>query len=114
MTDVGRTAIRIGMRETYRNDDAFTNIILGEQLESVHIQRQRAEAAHDLIDHYIQFSRGDTSKLDVLRKQSGKEGRRQLASILRRLSVVAKEVDLPTAEQVSSFLGFVVLWTEYA
>ena len=72
----------------------------GEQLESVHLQRQRAQAAHDLIDYYFQISRDDTSSLDVLRKQKGKEGRRQLALILRRLNVVAKEVDLPIAEKV--------------
>ena len=72
----------------------------GEQLESVHIQRQRAQAAHDLVDYYFQISRDDTSSLDVLRKQKGKEGRRQLALILRRLNVVAKEVDLPIAEKV--------------
>ncbi|TDL29692.1 exocyst complex protein [Rickenella mellea] len=82
MSEVGRTAIRIG-----------------EQLETVHVQRQRAQAAHDLIDHYVRFSRGDTEKLDILRKQSGKEGRRQLAVILRRLNTLAKEVDLDTAEQ---------------
>ncbi|KAL5507953.1 SEC10 [Sanghuangporus vaninii] len=82
MSEVGRTAIRIG-----------------EQLEAVHIQRQRAQVSHDLIDYYIQFSRGDTSALDVLRKERGKEGRRELATVLRRLSVVAREVDLLNAEQ---------------
>lgn len=81
-------------------------------MESVHIQRQRAQAAQDLIDHYIQFSRGDTDRLDVLRKQSGKEGRRELAVILRRLNTVAKEVDLPTAEQVNH-LSMVVFVTVY-
>ncbi|EPQ59103.1 exocyst complex component Sec10 [Gloeophyllum trabeum ATCC 11539] len=81
MNEVGRTAIRIG-----------------EQLESVHLERQRAQAAYDLIDYYNQFSRDDTSKLDALKKE-GREGRRQVAVILRRLSTVAKEVDLPTAEK---------------
>ncbi|KAH9939976.1 exocyst complex component Sec10 [Amylocystis lapponica] len=81
MNEVGRTAIRIG-----------------EQLESVHQQRQRAQAAYDLIDYYYQFSRDDTSRLDVLRKE-GKEGRRQVAVLLRRLGTVAKEVDLPQADK---------------
>ncbi|KAA1466748.1 exocyst complex component Sec10 [Dentipellis sp. KUC8613] len=81
MNEVGRTAIRIG-----------------EQLESVHLQRQRAQAAYDLIDYYNQFSRDDTSRLDALKKE-GREGRRQVAVLLRRLSTVAKEVDLPTAEK---------------
>jgi len=71
----------------------------GEQLESVHIERQRAQAAHDLIDFYNQFSRSDTARLDTLKKE-GREGRRQVAVILRRLMTVAKEVDLPIAEKV--------------
>lgn len=71
----------------------------GEQLETVHIERQRAQAAHDLIDYYNQFSKGDTTRLDALKKE-GREGRRQVAIILRRLTTVAKEVDLPTSEKV--------------
>lgn len=81
LNEVGRTAIRIG-----------------EELESVHIERQRAHAAHNLIDFYNQFSRGDTSRLDALKKE-GREGRHQVAVILRRLTIVAKEVDLPIAEK---------------
>jgi exocyst complex component 5 len=71
----------------------------GEQLESVHLQRQRAQAAYDLIDYYMQFSRDDTSRIDSLKKE-GKEGRRQVAVLLRRLATLAKEIDLPTAEKV--------------
>lgn len=77
---------------------------LGEQLESIHVSRQRAQAAHDLIDYYNQFSKSDTSRLDSLRKDGGKAGRRQVAIILRRLLTVAKEVDLPDAEEVSNDL----------
>ncbi|KAF8318148.1 exocyst complex component Sec10 [Clavulina sp. PMI_390] len=72
---------------------------IGEQLESIHVSRQRAQAAHDLIDYYNQFSKGDTQRLDSLRKDGGKAGRRQVATTLRRLLTVAKEVDLPDAEQ---------------
>ncbi|KAI0251357.1 exocyst complex component Sec10 [Lactifluus subvellereus] len=81
MNEVGRTAGRIG-----------------EQLESVHLQRQRAQAAYDLIDYYMQFSRGDTSRIDSLKKE-GKEGRHQVAVLLRRLATLAKEIDLPTADK---------------
>ncbi|KAI0307212.1 exocyst complex component Sec10 [Multifurca ochricompacta] len=81
MSEVGRTAGRIG-----------------EQLESVHLQRQRAQAAYDLIDYYTQFSRDDTSRIDSLKKE-GKEGRRQVAVLLRRLATLAKEIDLPTADK---------------
>ena len=71
----------------------------GEQLETVHLQRQRAQAAYDLIDYYTQFSRDDTTRIDNLKKE-GKDGRHQVAILLRRLATLAKEVDLPTAEKV--------------
>ena len=86
MNEVGRTAIRIG-----------------EQLESVHQQRQRAQAAYDLVDFYNQFARDDTSRLDALKKE-GKEGRRKVAVLLRRLATVAKEVDLSHSDKVRLFL----------
>ena len=85
MSEVGRTAIRIG-----------------EELESVHHQRQRAQAAYDLIDFYNQFASDDTARIDGPKKE-GKEGRRQVAILLRRLSTVAKEVDLPNADKVLHF-----------
>lgn len=84
ISEVGRTAIRIG-----------------EQLESVHASRLRAQAAHDIIDSYIQFSRNDVTKLETMRKESGKEGRMKLAILLRRLNATAKEVDIPIAGEVT-------------
>lgn len=72
------------------------------------MERQRAKAAHDLIDYYGQFSRGDTTRLDALKKD-GREGRRQVAILLRRLTTVAKEVDLPTADKVGLFSKFICL-----
>ena len=92
------------LSELVRSHDlrrSYAQSLVGEQLESVHLQRVRAQAAYDLIDYYNQFSRDDTSRIDTLRKE-GKEGRRQVAVLLRRLSTVAKEVDLPTAEKVRS------------
>ena len=101
MNEVGRTAIRIGRfpYSFFIFPLSLLDFIPGEQLETVHIERQRAQAAHDLIDYYNQFSKGDTAKLDALRKE-GREGRRQVAVLLRRLTTVAKEVDLPSAEKV--------------
>jgi exocyst complex component 5 len=52
-----------------------------------------------LIDYYTQFSRDDTSRIDDLKKD-GKDGRRQVAILLRRLATLAKEIDLPTADKV--------------
>ena len=68
-------------------------------MESVHQQRQRAQAAYDLIDYYNQFAKDDTTRLDALKKE-GKEGRRKVAVLLRRLATVAKEVDLPHSDKV--------------
>ena len=79
--------------------DSLLLLLVGEQLESVHQQRQRAQAAYDLIDFYNQFSRDDTTRLDAMKKE-GREGRKRLAVLLRRLNTVAKEVDLPAAEKV--------------
>ncbi|KIY74226.1 exocyst complex component Sec10 [Cylindrobasidium torrendii FP15055 ss-10] len=84
--------------ESRMNEVSSTAIRIGEQLESVHIERQRAQAAYDIIDFYNQFSRGDTQRLDEMRKE-GREGRRKVAVLLRRLNIVAKEVDLPSGDK---------------
>jgi hypothetical protein len=75
----------------------------GEQLENVHLQRQRAQAAYDLIDYYTQFSLDDTSRIDSLKKE-GRDGRRQVAILLRRLATLSREIDLPTADKVDHTL----------
>jgi len=84
--------------EARMNQVSSTAVRIGEQLETVHIERQRAQAAYDLIDFYNQMSKGDTARLDTMRKE-GRAGRRQVAVILRRLNTVAKEVDLPSADK---------------
>src|ERR1700733_11884045 len=98
MNEVSSTAVRIGLHSPVRAC-VIAKRVLGEQLETVHIERQRAQAAHDLIDFYNQFAKDDTSRLDALKKE-GRDGRRQVAIILRRLNTVAKEVDLPSADKV--------------
>ncbi|KAF8742465.1 hypothetical protein AX14_004331 [Amanita brunnescens Koide BX004] len=84
--------------ESRMNRVSTTAVRVGEQLETVHIERQRAQAAYDLIDLYGLFAKGDTSQLDALRKE-GRNGRRQVAILLRRLNTVAREVDLPSADK---------------
>ncbi|KAJ8515242.1 hypothetical protein ONZ45_g7309 [Pleurotus djamor] len=102
MADLNRGFDSVGnsfsSMESRMNEVGSTAIRIGEQLETIHIERQRAQAAYDLIDYYNQFSRGDTSRLDALKKE-GRAGRRQVAILLRRLNTVAKEVDLPSAEK---------------
>jgi hypothetical protein len=77
----------------------LTHLNPGEQLETVHIERERAQAAYDIVDFYNQMAKNDVTRLDGIRKE-GKPGRRQVAVLLRRLSIVAKEVDLPASDQV--------------
>jgi len=77
ISDVGRTAIRIG-----------------EQLEALDRQRNRASETHDLIEYYYMFAHQDTKRLDQLRKEGGREGRLKAATVLRRLNVISREVDI--------------------
>ncbi|KAF5363542.1 hypothetical protein D9756_000361 [Leucocoprinus leucothites] len=102
MADLNRSFDAVGNTfsgmEGRMNDVISTAVRIGDQLETVHVERQRAQAAYDLMNYYNQFSKGETNRLDALRKE-GRAGRRQVAIILRRLITVAKEVDLPTAEK---------------
>lgn len=76
-----------------------TTISIGDQLESIDRQRSRALEAHDLIEHYYAFARGDTSKLDRLRKEGGRQGRLKTAVIARRLGAISRDIDVPGAAQ---------------
>ncbi|KAJ8296597.1 Exocyst complex component SEC10 [Rhodotorula toruloides] len=76
ITSIGRTAVRIG-----------------EQLESIDRLRQRGSEAHDLILYYNEFAAGDTSRLEKMRKEGGREGRRKVAIAARRLLSLSKEVE---------------------
>ncbi|KAI9102714.1 exocyst complex component Sec10-like protein [Phlyctochytrium arcticum] len=79
--DVGKTAIRIG-----------------EQLENIDKQRTRAAEAKDLIQYFIEFNTGNSTRLDDL-KERGHEGEFKAAVVVRRLNAVAKEVDIQGAEE---------------
>lgn len=81
-SEVGRTAMHIG-----------------DQLQTIDKMRTRASEAHDLIEYYYLFARGDTSRLEKLRKEGGREGRLKTAIITRRLAAIAREVDIKGAEQ---------------
>ncbi|KAG6833946.1 hypothetical protein H0H87_007957 [Tephrocybe sp. NHM501043] len=102
MTDLNRGFEAVGGSfagmEARMNTVSSTAVRIGEQLETVHLERQRAQAAYDIIDFYNQLSKGDTARLDTMRKE-GRAGRHQVAVILRRLNAVAKEVDLPNADK---------------
>lgn len=82
---------------------SLTFTYTGEQLESVDRLRQRASEAHDLILYYNEFALGDTSRLESMRKDGGREGRAKVAVAARRLMSLAREVDgVEGADTVSS------------
>lgn len=66
---------------------------VGEQLESIDRLRQRGSEAHDLILYYNEFAAGDTSRLEQMRKEGGREGRQKVAVAARRLLSLSKEVE---------------------
>lgn len=70
-----------------------TAIRIGEQLETIDKHRKRAAEAKDIIQYFIEFNDGKTERLDAVR-DSGQDGEYRAAIIARRLSTIAKEVDL--------------------
>lgn len=78
-----------------------TAILIGDQLESFDKQRSRAQEAKDLVLYFQEFSLGQTARLDLLRTNTaGWEGRKRAAGVVKRLTAIAKEVDIPSAEKV--------------
>ncbi|CAZ81646.1 unnamed protein product [Tuber melanosporum] len=63
---------------------------IGGQLEQLEKQHQRAEDAKFLIQCYTEFSRGDTSRLEKLRRTPWVEDSIKCAIVSRQLSLIAK------------------------
>ncbi|KAG9289444.1 hypothetical protein G9A89_008005 [Geosiphon pyriformis] len=84
--------------ETRINEVGNTAIRIGEQLETIDRQRLRASESKELIEFFMAFNRGDSTKLENLKKQQGREGQFKAAVIARRLNTIAREVDIPGAE----------------
>ncbi|CAG8657677.1 3453_t:CDS:10, partial [Dentiscutata heterogama] len=72
-----------------------------EQLETIDRQRLRASESKDLIEYFMAFNKGDISRLENLRTQ-GTEGQFKASIIARRLNIIAKEVDIPGAEDAGA------------
>lgn len=48
----------------------------------------------------MEFNDGITARLDAVKNSQGWEGKNKAAQTIKRLTVIAKEVDLPAAEKV--------------
>ena len=63
---------------------------IGGQLEQLDMQRQRAEDARFLIECYTEFNRGDTGRLERLRRTGRIEDSIRCAVVSRQLSLIVK------------------------
>ena len=82
MAEVGNTAVRIG-----------------DQLSSMDKHRIRANEAKELIEYFDDFKTNSVNRLNGYRAE-GYDGEFKTAVIARRLSTIAKELDMPEMEQV--------------
>lgn len=72
------------------SDGGGTASRIGGQLEQLEKQHQRAEDAKFLIQCYIEFSRGDTSRLEKLRRTPWVDDSIKCAVVSRQLSLIVK------------------------
>lgn len=114
-----RTLDRLGdkfnstLQEFHRLDNSITDgggmaVRIGGQLEALDKQRQRAEDAKFLIACYTEFSRGETRRLEKLRRTGRIEDSIRCAVVSRQLSLIVKRnegaaANVKTKELIESF-----------
>jgi exocyst complex component 5 len=86
-----------------------TALRIGKQLESIQMERNRAEAAKEILGLFLEYnSTLKCSKIDTLLINKSFESRLKLASLLRKLNHIAK-ADIPGAENVRNINIFQLL-----
>jgi hypothetical protein len=96
-----RTLDRLGekfnstLAEFHRLNSSITDgggvaVRIGGQLEQLDKQRERAEDARFLIQCYVEFNRGETARLERLRKTGRIEDSIRCAVVSRQLSMIVK------------------------
>ncbi|KAJ2112983.1 Exocyst complex component 5 [Coemansia sp. RSA 922] len=83
--------------ETQISEVGSNTIRIGEQLDTVAKEKDRAEAIKELVEFYAELNEGNTSRLDEL-LDGGSEGMIKVAHTLRRLNtiVVDNQYSAPT------------------
>ncbi|KAJ2820879.1 Exocyst complex component 5, partial [Coemansia furcata] len=83
--------------ETQISEVGSNTIRIGEQLDTVAKEKDRAEAIKELVEFYAELNEGNTSRLDEL-LDGGSEGILKVAHTLRRLNtiVVDNQYSAPT------------------
>lgn len=90
------------------SDGGGVAVRIGGELEKLDKQRQRAEDARFLIQCYAEFSRGETGRLERLRKTGRTDDSIRCAIVTRQLSLVVKRnegagINPKTRELIESF-----------
>jgi exocyst complex component 5 len=75
------------------SDGEGVAVRIGGQLEQLEKQRQRAADAVFLIQCYAEFSKGDTSRLERLRKTGRTDDSVKCAVVARQLSLITKRME---------------------
>ncbi|KAJ2706915.1 Exocyst complex component 5 [Coemansia sp. IMI 203386] len=83
--------------ETQISEVGSNTIRIGEQLDTVAKEKDRAEAIKELVEFYAELNEGNTARLDEL-LEGGSEGMIKVAHTLRRLNtiVVDNQYSAPT------------------
>ncbi|KAJ1647640.1 Exocyst complex component 5 [Coemansia asiatica] len=83
--------------ETQISEVSSNTIRIGEQLDTVAKEKDRAEAIKELVEFYAELNEGNTARLDEL-LEGGSEGMVKVAHLLRRLNtiVVDNQYSAPT------------------
>lgn len=90
------------------SEGGSTAVRIGGELEKLDLQRKRAEDAKFLIQCYAEFNKGDTGRLERLRKTGRLEDSIRCAVVSRQLSLIVKRNEGPgtnprTKELIESF-----------
>jgi hypothetical protein len=104
-----RTLDRLGekfnttLAEFHRLDSSITDgggvaVRIGGQLEQLDKQRQRAEDARFLIQCFTEFNRGDTGRLERLRRTGRIEDSIRCAVVSRQLSLIVRRNESATGQ----------------
>ncbi|KAJ2695502.1 Exocyst complex component 5, partial [Coemansia spiralis] len=81
--------------ETQISEVSSNTIRIGEQLDTVAKEKDRAEAIKELVEFYAELSEGTTRRLDGL-MEGGPEGMLKVAHTLRRLNTIVVDNEYST------------------
>ncbi|KAJ1658543.1 Exocyst complex component 5 [Dispira simplex] len=89
------------------NSIGSTAVRVGEQLESIDRERTRASDIEHLVDYFIEFSRGKSTRLEDMLVEGGPNGQCKAAIIMRRLNAIVQDGgDFGASDQAKTNIEF--------